>query len=68
MYDETRRSGRTVRGAGSREQAPAAVNLVEFVVGLMLTHDALHPGEPLYLREVLAALWVEADHSTYTSK
>ena len=28
----------------------------------MLTHDALHPGEPLYLREALAAHGVEADH------
>jgi len=25
-------------------------------------HDALHPGEPLYLREALAAHGVEADH------
>jgi hypothetical protein len=28
----------------------------------MLTHDALHPGEPLYLREALAGHGVEADH------
>ena len=35
---------------------------VELVAGLALTHDALHPGEPLYLREVLAAHGVEADH------
>lgn len=28
----------------------------------MLTHDALHPGEPFYLREALAAHGVEADH------
>jgi hypothetical protein len=28
----------------------------------MLTHDALHPGEPLYVREALAAHGVEADH------
>lgn len=47
---------------GMREPAPADVNLVEFVAGLMLTHDALHPGEPLYLREALAAHGVEADH------
>ena len=47
---------------GSREPAPPDVNLVELVAGLMLTHDALHPGEPLYLREVLAAHGVEADH------
>ena len=42
--------------------APLDVNLVELVAGLMLTHDALHPGEPLYLREALAAHGVEADH------
>ena len=28
----------------------------------MLTHDALHPGEPLSLREALAAHGVDADH------
>ena len=28
----------------------------------MLIHDALHPGQPLYLREALAAHGVEADH------
>jgi hypothetical protein len=28
----------------------------------MLTHDALHPGEKLYLREALAAYGVEIDH------
>ena len=44
------------------ELAPPDVNLVELVAGLMLTHDALHPGEPLYLREALAAHGVEADH------
>jgi hypothetical protein len=38
------------------------VNLVELVAGLALTHDALHPGEALYLREALAAHGVEADH------
>jgi hypothetical protein len=42
--------------------APPDVNLVELVAGLALTHDALHPGEPLYLREALAAHGVEADH------
>jgi len=47
---------------GSREPAPADVNLVELVAGLALTHDALHPGESLYLREALAAHGVEADH------
>jgi hypothetical protein len=47
---------------GSREPAPPDVNLVELVAGLALTHDALHPGEPLYLREALAAHGVEADH------
>ncbi len=30
-------------------------NLVELVAGLALTHDALHPGKPLYLREALAS-------------
>jgi hypothetical protein len=39
---------------GAREPAPSDANLVELVAGLMLTHDALHPGEPLYLREALA--------------
>jgi len=29
---------------------------------VLLTHDALHPGEPLYLRESLAASGVEVDH------
>ena len=47
---------------GAREPAPPDVNLVELVAGLALTHDALHPGEPLYLREALAAHGVEADH------
>ena len=47
---------------GAREPAPADVNLVELVAGLMLTHDAVHPGEPLYLREALAAHGVVADH------
>jgi hypothetical protein len=47
---------------GTREPAPADVNLVELVAGLILTHDALHPGEPLYLREALAAHGIEADH------
>ena len=47
---------------GGREPAPPDVNLVELVAGLALTHDALHPGEPLYLREALAAHGVEADH------
>ena len=47
---------------GGHEPAPPDVNLVELVAGLMLTHDALHPGEPLYLREALAKRGVEADH------
>jgi hypothetical protein len=42
--------------------APEGVNLVELVAGLMLTHDALHPGEKLYLREALAEYGVEVDH------
>jgi integrase len=47
-----------------REPAPPDVNLVEFVADLALTHDALHPGEPLYLREALAVHGVEAAHVT----
>jgi len=47
---------------GSRTPAPPDVNLVELAAGLMLTHDALHPGTPLYLREALAAHGVEVDH------
>jgi hypothetical protein len=38
------------------------VNLAGLVAGLTLTHDALHLGRPLYLREALAAHVVEADH------
>jgi hypothetical protein len=45
-----------------REQAPEGVNLLELVAGIMLTHDALHPGEKLYLREALAEHGVEVDH------
>lgn len=29
---------------------------------LVLTHDALHPGETLFVREALAARGVEVDH------
>jgi hypothetical protein len=46
----------------TRALAPAHLNPIELVAGLMLTRDALHPGEPLYLREALAAHGVEADH------
>lgn len=42
--------------------APADVNLLELVAGVLLTHDALHTGEPLYLREALAAYGIEVDH------
>lgn len=42
-------------------RAPQDVNLLELIAGLMLTHDALHPGEPLYLREALARHGVEVD-------
>ena len=31
-------------------------------MGIRKSHDALRPGEPLYLREALAAHGVEADH------
>ncbi len=44
------------------EQAPPTADLVRLVAGIMLTHDALHPGEPLYVREALAEYGVEADH------
>lgn len=47
---------------GPPPQASPDVNLLELVAGIMLTHDALHPGEPLYLREALAAYGVEVDH------
>ena len=30
------------------------VNFLELVAGVVLTHDALHPGEPLYIREALS--------------
>ena len=46
----------------AREQAPPDVNLLELVAGIMLVHDALHPGEPLYIREALAEHGVEVDH------
>ena len=49
-------------GGDGHEQAPPDVNLLELVAGIMLTHDALHPGEPLYVREALAAYGVEVDH------
>ncbi|HEY5113689.1 MAG TPA: hypothetical protein VIJ45_06220 [Coriobacteriia bacterium] len=49
-------------GVTSAQQAPPDVNLLELVAGIMLTHDALHPGEPLYVREALAAYGVEVDH------
>ena len=49
-------------GGDAHEQAPPDVNLLELVAGIMLTHDALHPGETLYLREALAAHGVEVDH------
>jgi len=48
--------------AAAKEQAPGEVNLLELVAGIVLTHDALHPGEPLYIREALAEYGVEADH------
>ena len=49
--DETRRHQRT----------QACIRRVR-ALDLVLTHDALHPGEPFYLREALAAHGVEADH------
>jgi hypothetical protein len=49
-------------GQSTPEEAPEDVNLLELVAGIMLTHDALHPGEPLYLRQALAAHGVDVDH------
>lgn len=49
-------------GCASADQAPPDVNVLELAAGIMLTHDALHPGEPLYLRESLADYGVDADH------
>ena len=43
------------------DQAPDDVNMLELAAGLLLTHDALHPGEPLYLREALADHGVEME-------
>ncbi len=40
-----------------------AQNPVELVAGTMLTHDMLHPGEPLHIREALTAYGVDADHA-----
>lgn len=37
------------------------MNRLEFVAGIMLTHEALHPGEPLYLCEALGAHGVNVD-------
>jgi hypothetical protein len=42
--------------------APAEANVLELAAGILLIHDALHRGEPLYLREALAAYGVEVDH------
>ena len=49
-------------GGDCLDQAPPDVNLLELAAGIMLTHDALHPGEPLYLREALAVHGVDVDH------
>jgi hypothetical protein len=38
------------------------LNLIEVVASPPLTHDALHPGESLRLREALAVHGVYADH------
>jgi hypothetical protein len=61
---DTRRCPQALAAACPRAATPALpdVNLVELVAGLALTHDALHPGEPLHLREALAAHGVEVDH------
>lgn len=49
-------------GGDAHEQAPPDVNLIELVAGIMLTHDALHPGEPCDLRAELARYGVDVDH------
>jgi hypothetical protein len=43
--------------------APDGVNVLELAAGLLLIHDALHPGEPIYLRAALAAYGVTVDHT-----
>ena len=45
-----------------RETAPVDVNLLELVAGIVLTNDALHPGEKINLRGALAAYGVDADN------
>jgi hypothetical protein len=42
--------------------APADVNVLELTAGLLLVHGALHRGEPLSLREAVAAYGAELDH------
>lgn len=51
------------RRANDEEPAhPAAgVDLDRLVAGVLLTHDALHPGEPVNLRLELSALGLEVD-------
>jgi hypothetical protein len=44
------------------EQAPANVNLLELVAGIVFTHDALHPGEKIDIKEALARHGVAADN------
>lgn len=48
--------------AREAEQAPPDVDLVTLVAGVMLTHEALHPGTKLYVREALERYGVVADH------
>jgi hypothetical protein len=43
------------------EEAPPAVDLEELVAGLLLIHDARHPGESVNLHQQLAAFGIEAD-------
>lgn len=40
---------------------PAGLDLERLIAGILLTHDALHPGEPVNLRLELSALGVTAD-------
>jgi hypothetical protein len=43
------------------ERSAAGVDLERLIAGLLLTHDALHRGEPVNLARELAALGVEVD-------
>ena len=42
--------------------APEGVNVLELAAGILLIHDALHPGERIDLRAVLTSYGVELDN------